>query len=285
VATAGLLPIMQSGVGPESSANRTPSFEDPEFRGVIEEPLTIDEIITRLEARGESPPKIFLVNSQSDYLSLRASLARTGASGTGERAIPANVRMYDIAGASHVTVMEAPRQCKLHPAILDWTPVSRALLVRLDVWVASNSEPPPSRLMPLEPATNDPTVLRAPAHLPNAIVQRPRRDADGNSLGGVRLPDLAVPLGAHAAQNQPLSPNCMLIGAYLPFAHTKAEREAAKDSRLSLAERYRHRDDYVNRIRVAARELEQAGFLLREDAAIIMQSAAASPAFKNASDH
>jgi hypothetical protein len=95
----------------------------------------------------------------------------------------------------------------------------------------------------------------------------------------VRLPDLAVPLGTHAVQNQPLSRACMLLGGYIPFAKTKAARDAVNDSRSSLAELYRNRDDYVNRIRVAARELEQAGFLLPEDGAIIIQAAASSTAF------
>ena len=50
-------------------------------------------------------------------------------------------------------------------------------------------------------------------------------------LGGVRLPDLAVPLGTHTVQNQPLSRACMLLGGYVPFAKTKAEREAAARAR------------------------------------------------------
>ena len=125
-------------------------------------------------------------------------------------------------------------------------------------------------------------VLRTPAHLPDAVIQRPKKDTGGNSLGGVRLPDLVVPLGTHTVQNQPLSRACMLLGGYVPFAKTKADREAANDTRPSLAELYKDRDDYVNRIRVAARALEQAGFLLPDDAAIIIQAAASSTAFGRA---
>ena len=279
VSGAGLLPIMKSGTGPKSSGDGAPTFDNPEFRGVNEGPLTIGEIIARVEARGETPPKIILFNTLTDYLSLRASLSRTGAEGTADQPIPANVRVYDIAGSTHVITAQA-RGCKLAPGRLDWAPVSRAALLRLEAWVASNLEPPANRMMPLEPAGNDPTVLRAPAYLPKAIIQRPKRDADGNSLGGVRLPDLAVPIGTHAMQNEPLTFTCMLVGAYLPFARTKAEREAANDPRPSIEERYRNRDDYVNRIRIAARELEEAGFLLPEDAAVIIESAAASPMFK-----
>jgi hypothetical protein len=278
VSAAGLLPILQSGRGPESSANGTPTFADPEFPGVNEGPLTIGEIVKRVEARGEVPPRMIMINSTTDYLSLRASLARTGAEGTAEQAIPPNVRVYDIAGASHVVAGKA--DCKLPLARLDWSPISRATLLSLDRWVVHNAEPPPSRLMPLVPIGDDPNVLRAPAHLAKAVIEVPVRDADGNAEGGVRLPDMAAPLGSHGGQNQPLSFTCMLVGSYSAFARTAAEREAAHDARPSVAERYRDRNEYVNRIRIAARELETSGFLLPEDAAIIIHAAAESPAFK-----
>jgi len=267
VANAGLLPIMQTGTGPESSANSIPTLDNPEMRGVNEDPLTIGELIARVAARGEAPPKILLVNSTSDYYAIRASLGRTGATGTAERPIPPNVRMYDIAGAPHVLLRKSPPACMSPSGRLDWTPVSRALLVKLQAWVATNASPPASRLMPLEPAGEE-TALRAPAHLPTAVIQLPKRDADGNALGGVRLPDLAAPLGVHAGLNKLAARECMLIGAYSPFPSPK------------LAEHYRNRDDYVNRIRAAARELTQDGFLLPDDAAVIVQAASATAAFE-----
>jgi hypothetical protein len=39
-------------------------------------------------------------------------------------------------------------------------------------------------------------------------------------------------------------------------------------------ERYKDRNDYVNRIRTAARDLEQRGFLLTDDVAVISDAAA-----------
>jgi len=278
VSGSGLLPIMRSGPGPESSANGAPTFENPEFPGVHDGILTIGEIIAKVEARGEVPPKMLMLNSTVDYLSIRASLGRTGGKGVADLPLPGNVRMYDIAGGAHATVAKAD-SCKLAPGKLDWTPVSRATLLRLDRWVAINTEPPPTRLMPLEPAAGDPDVLGPPKNLPDAVIQIPRRDADGNPLGGVRLPDMAVPLGQHGAQNEPHSFSCSLVGAYLPFAITREAREAAGDKRLSLAERYKDQNDYVNRVRIAAREAETEGFLLPEDAAIIVNSVAAAPIF------
>ena len=169
VSGAGMLPVMQSGTGPQSSAAGIPTFENPEFRGVNEDMLTIGDIIKRAKARGETLPRMIMINSTTDYFSLRASLSRTGAEGTAEQPFPDNVRVYDIAGASHVVLSKA--NCELPPARLDWSPVSRATLLHLDDWVAKGTEPPKSRLMPLEEAKGDPTVLRAPSHLPKAIIE------------------------------------------------------------------------------------------------------------------
>ena len=278
VSAAGLLPILQTGTGPKSSGDEAPTFADPDFPGVNDGPLTIAEIIATVAARGEIPPKMMLVSSTSDYYSLRASLGRTGASGTADQPLPANVRMYDIAGASHVIVPAAPK-CTMPPGRLDWVPVSRALLLRLDAWVGRNAAPPASELMPLEPAPAEPPALRAPTKLPAAVIQVPRRDQDGNALGGVRLPDIAVPLGTNGGQNAPQTFTCMLVGSFTPFAATKADRERTGDARPSIAERYRDRDDYVNRVRIAAQELMRRGLLLRDDAAVIIQEAASSKLF------
>jgi hypothetical protein len=71
----------------------------------------------------------------------------------------------------------------------------------------------------------------------------------------------------------------MLVGSFSPFAVTKAERERTGDARPSIEERYHSRDDYVNRVRVAAQDLVARGFLLSEDAAVIIQEAASSVLF------
>ena len=266
VSGAGLLPILRSSPGPKSSGDEAPSFQNPDFKGVHEGPFTIGEILAKVTARKETPPRIVMISSTTDFLSLRASMGRTGNDGTTEQPIPDNVRMYDIAGASHAVLLKS--DCKLPRERLDWIPVARATLLHLDKWVSANVAPPPNRLMPLEPATGDPDVLPAPKTSPKAVIERPKRDADGNVLGGVRLPDVAVPLGVHAAQQDPKSFACSLAGAFLPFDQAR------------IAQLYKNRDDYVNRIRIAARELEAQGFLLPDDAAVIIAAAAATHAVK-----
>ena len=56
-----------------------------------------------------------------------------------------------------------------------------------------------------------------------------------------------------------------LLGSYIPFATTKAARISVKDPRLSVEERYRGVDDYLQRVRSAAMDLIRRRFLLQED--------------------
>jgi len=181
-----------------------------------------------------------------------------------------------------VVVPKAPPTCTLPPGRLDWAPLSRALLLHLDAWVSHNAEPPASELMPLEPASGEPPALRAPTRLSAAVIQVPKRDQDGNALGGVQLTDIAVPTGTNGGQNQPQTFTCMLVGSFSPFATTKAERERMGDPRPSIEERYHGGDDYVNRVRIAAQDLMAHGFMLPEDAAVIIQEAASSKLFASA---
>ena len=59
---------------------------------------------------------------------------------------------------------------------------------------------------------------------------------------------------------------CGLTGSFIPFARTKAERSAAGDPRLSLAERYGSHDRLLEAVTKAAAALVKARLLLQEDA-------------------
>ncbi len=131
--------------------------------------------------------------------------------------------------------------------------------------------------MPLRPSPSLGTALGAPEHLPKAVIQVPMHDADGNALGGVRLPEADAPLGTYAGLNIPHSRECMLVGGFVPFAFSKTGRESQGDPRLSITERYPDRSAYVDRVRNAARRIVAEGFMLPEDAATIVQQAASNP--------
>ena len=64
--------------------------------------------------------------------------------------------------------------------------------------------------------------------------------------------------------------NCRII----LFARTRAEREANKDPRPSIEERYKGKDDYLARIRAVGRSLVKSGFMLEEDVEGSVQRAA-----------
>ncbi len=56
-----------------------------------------------------------------------------------------------------------------------------------------------------------------------------------------------------------------MLGAYFPFPRTRAEREASRDPRLSIEERYRDRDDYLGKVSGVALRLVEERYLLAED--------------------
>jgi hypothetical protein len=273
---AGQLPLMASGTGPGTVAGSTPAPPNLEHRGVHEEPLTYGAVMATLQARNESLPKVFVTHFNIDYMGGRASLTRTGAHGVVDLAMPETVRMYDIAGSAHLNMREQYKLCESMHGQLDWSPPLRAQLIALDQWVSEQLEPPPSCLMPLRPARADETVYGAPRYLPEATVLVPQTDADDNPLGGIQVPDVAVPLGTHGRPNAPVTHViCRLAGTYKPFFASQQERLQANDSRLSLEERYPEGlNQYVQWVREVIDQLVAQRYLLAADAAVIVNAAA-----------
>jgi hypothetical protein len=178
----------------------------------------------------------------------------------------------------------------------------RALITDLVDWIVRGTEPPATRYPSISAATLANPDSRSAVHFPDLgginvtytgvhnflyltnydlvpptidVSRRyqvlvPKNDADGNELPGVRSPDVAVPLGTHLAWN-PRAPGfaegdqCVSQGAFIPFAPTQTAREGGGDPRLSIAERYSSKADYVARIRSAATSLREQRLMLPED--------------------
>src|SRR5207248_6965211 len=80
-------------------------------------------------------------------------------------------------------------------------------------------------------------------------------DGDGNEIAGIRLPPIAVPLATYTGWNVYRTQPGELgdrDGSRLPFARTRADREAADDPRPSLEERYGSRAAYVANVKAAS---------------------------------
>jgi hypothetical protein len=122
--------------------------------------------------------------------------------------------------------------------------------------------------------------------MPPAIKQAvkmkvPRVDSDGNELGGVPVVLRDAPLGTYlgwnvVAQGFHKGKICNYAGGMIPFATTKEERTANGDPRLSLEERYKTHEGYVDAVKAAAAKAVAEGFLLQQDADKLVAQAAAS---------
>jgi hypothetical protein len=155
------------------------------------------------------------------------------------------------------TLLTAAEYGATFPAIPEVTPPASAnRLQRLDFGpdVASGKF---TREPPLE-LENDEYAVLVPAP-----------SADGNDIAGVRTPHLAVPLATHTGWNFRAAGATdalySIVGSHLPFAKDAPTRLRTGDLRLSIAERYRSREDYIARIAVAAHALCEARLLLAED--------------------
>jgi hypothetical protein len=116
----------------------------------------------------------------------------------------------------------------------------------------------------------------------------PRVDADGNEVGGVPNVLTDAPLGTYLGWNitaggaRPFHQGqiCNYVGGMLPFATTRADRQASGDPRLSLQERYGDHAGYVTAVRRAATNAVARGFLLQVDADALIAEAQASEVLK-----
>jgi hypothetical protein len=243
-------------------------------------------------------PKVFFTQTSTEYWNRAASLLHTSTDGKADLEIDPSVRVYHIAGTQHLDGTATDRGICRHPKnpVKHRGPVLRALITRLDRWIAADTAPPDSRIpriadgtlvsleafrasFPKIPGVDAPTMLNRPQRLdfdavPPRIVGNPyvtlvpAVDADGNERSGIRLPQIAVPQATYTGWNERGDlPGVLsdLDGSYLEFAKTKAGRERSGDPRLSLEERYASDEERKQQAVAALRQLQAEGFLLEED--------------------
>ena len=203
-----------------------------------------DGLLERLAAR-HRVPKIFFTNTSCEYWRGDASLIHTDATGARDVEPTASSRFYHFAGAQHsagtlpLTDTNPQNGERGQQALnsVDYNPLLRALLVRMDRWVSRGrgaaAEPlsTPCRRQRCRAGTVKDVVtaipgVRFPAHPPRvtrldfgpeaargiATTLPPREgeayphfvpsvDPDGNELSGIRLPDVTVPLATYTGWN------------------------------------------------------------------------------------
>ena len=250
----------------------------------------------------EHQPRIFYTNTGVEYWGggRSAALIHTSPDGTKDLSIPDNERIYFLTGSQHgpsrFPSAITNGQQRDNPNDYWWT--MRALMVAMDKWVRDRVSPPASRYPRLQdgtlvrsadvafpsiPTVASPKTISAGNRGANRLLPQdggqgsplpllvPQVDQDGNERAGIRLPDIAAPLATYTGWNfrkaaiggtSQLFP---LLGSYVPFARTKADRDRTHDPRPSIEERYPSRERYLALVQEAGASLVKDRYLLPDD--------------------
>lgn len=167
-------------------------------------------------------------------------------------------RYWEVTGSSHANSwivrrialtadrdgVPAPGSSPEHSEV-DWLPTVDAACHHMSRWIRSGIPPPQMPLMVVDRNNSKPRLLR---------------DADGNAEGGIRLPEIAVPIAAYEGFD-----GASLRGKTRPFE---------KDKLKSL---YPTHEGYVNRVISAANRSLKEGSILQYQADKYIELAKAAP--------
>ncbi len=211
----GLLPVIAGARrGQFNQRFANPGILPADSEGLTP-PFTYGELLGSIPS-GQRP-RVMALNTATEYWRGDAHLAHEPDPADGGD--PGHVRVHHAAGTQHTrgvvpqefTDVLLGTSGALGFSTVDYGPLLRGLLAQLVDWIEGRAEPTPSTVPEEAELTDRATVLRALAGhgwpvptadsfgLPAGPV--PAVDADGNEVGGIRLPDVAVPLGAHTGWN------------------------------------------------------------------------------------
>lgn len=252
-------------------------------------------LLDRCDATGTTP-RIFYTNTSTEYWNRSASLTHTDITAARDVDVHPSVRIYHFAGTQH-----GPADLPAGDNSLPGNPVNfrlahRALLVALGRWVRDDTPPPDSRHgriddgtlvphdairrswpaigIPLPEHPRDPRRLDHGDTWPDGVISReppvvgeayptllPAIDDDGNEVAGVRLPEVAVPLGTFAGWRL----RSESMGAPWAIVGLQGFWKSFDD----VPSRYANEDDYAERCVSTARDLIDAGYLLDRDLPLV----------------
>jgi hypothetical protein len=104
----------------------------------------------------------------------------------------------------------------------------------------------------------------------------PQVDANGNDLGGVALPEIAVPLATYTGWNLRSesigapTERTAFLGSFVPLHATSAGAAAAHDPRPAVEARYANYEAYRDQFQKALDGLVAGRYVLAEDAGQLM---------------
>jgi hypothetical protein len=205
--------------------------------------------------------KVMVISTESD--------AERG--GGSDRGDDPDYRVFEVAGVSHIPATEDDfRQHGLpgqNP--VDFGPAVRAALINMENWITGTA-PPANALIEF---TGDP-----PRDVGGFPYRKAQRDADGNAVGGLRLPHMPTTLENGVRAGAPL-------GAYngLDWAHEQDNRYFFSSGTYQpflpdkLKALYPDHNAYVAAVTASAEDLVRHRYIVEEDAAAYIQAAKAAP--------
>jgi Alpha/beta hydrolase domain len=250
-------------------------------------------------------PKLFLTNNSYEYWGRAAALIHITPDGRRDAPLSPETRFYFTAGVQHfprsLPLVKAGTRYLVNP--VDHRPVQRALLAALQAWLRDGAAPPPSvyprisegqlttlaglkfpkmegvevpphprlaRKVDFGPRFSaDGVILREPPEVSGSWpLLVPQVDADGIDLGGIRLPEVAVPVATLTGWNLREAgigaPDEMtsFYGSIFPFPKEK------------ILQRYGSREEYLKRAGAAADQLVAQRFVLSRDRDYVVERAA-----------
>lgn len=247
-------------------------------------------------------PKIFYTNSTYEYWGSAASLLHTSEDGERDIELPPTTRMYMFAGGQHGPAAFPPSSGtggRNLPNFNDYRWMMRPLLARLQQWISADKEPETSvyptlaakTLVPFSAYTfkrgekpaiiHTPHVLNfGPDYLSKGVVtlepprvQRayfprvPQADANGNDLGGLRMPELECSIAAYTGWNlrsERIGASSYLLGntgSYVPFSNAEISKKFSDEA------------EYRSCVEHAAASLSKRGFLDAVDIPEVVKTA------------
>ena len=216
----------------------------------------------------EGAPRIMIFATEND----RIRSALTGMHTEALLQDTATFRSYEVAGGPHVADTPGIRiigamfgMSMDETTPLDWSPVMRALFVAGHNWVMEGTEPPPSTRIWEAPYGQIDTVYKSVYGLD--VETGINRDALGNALGGIRMPDVEIGRGLYIASDPASYFGTGLMGAYQDLQCTPLEGGGP---------RFASHANYVSQYTTQANTLVSQRFLLQEDADRLIEQAAGS---------
>lgn len=195
--------------------------------------------------RSDTEAPVLIVETETDVTSLLGYYAARQDDSD-------NVRLWEIAGTAHADAFQVGASAS---GIDCGAPINdgpqrfilRTALRAVDAWVRDGAAPPTAPRLVVD-VVNGRAVIR--------------RDADGNALGGIRTPEVDVPVATLSGEQGPKSSViCLLLGSTLPF----------DDARLSKL--YPDAATYLDAYTRATEAAIASGFVVPEDRQAMLDDA------------